>query len=205
MNNCLYTIGYTGFSVDEFLDTLKKQNINVVIDVRSSPYSERYADYNKDSIVNILEHHKIYYRNYAIEFGARQTNSAFYSDEGYLDFEVFAKSEQFLSGMKKICNSVEKGYHVVFLCAEKDPINCHRAILVARAFSNLGYPIVHLLPNGQSKTQQQLEKELLDRYFPSRGQMSIFSDENVTTEEYLRRAYREQNKKIGFRLEDEEG
>ena len=204
MEGSIYTIGYTGFSVEELIATLHRRKINVVIDVRSSPYSERYSDYNKDSIEKALGSHGIHYRNYAHEFGARQENPAFYTNDGYLDFELFAKSEQFLSGVEKIRNSVAKGYHVVFFCAEKEPINCHRTILVARAFSNFGYPIEHLLPGGDTVTQQQIESELLQKFFPRRGQISMFSEENMTDEECLRQAYREQNKRIGYRLGGEE-
>ena len=204
MENTIYTIGYTGFAIEDFIDTLKSHNINVVIDVRSSPYSERYPDYNKNAIEPKLKENGIYYRNYISEFGARQDNVKFYSDEGCLDFVLFAQSEQFLSGVEKIKNSVTKGYNIVLLCAEKEPIQCHRTILVARAFSDLGYNIVHLMPGNQTKTQKQIEQELLNKYFPNRGQMTLFTSSVMSDEECLVEAYKIQNKKIGYKLEGEE-
>jgi hypothetical protein len=135
---------------------------------------------------------------------ARQENVNFYSEEGCLDFELFAQSEQFLSGVEKIKNSVEKGYNIVLLCAEKEPIQCHRTILVARAFSDLGYKIIHLMPDNQTKTQKQIEQELLNKYFPNRGKMTLFSTSVMSDEECLVEAYKIQNKKIGYRLEGEE-
>ena len=136
MNNIIYTIGYTGFSAYEFINVLRDREINVVIDVRSTPYSERYPDYNKENLERVLKSNQIYYRNYIKEFGARQDNRNFYSSEGYLDFEVFSKSEQFLSGVEKIENSVAKGYKIVLLCAEKKPIQCHRTIWWPGHFTN---------------------------------------------------------------------
>lgn len=204
MNNTIYTIGYTGFSKEEFIDILKGKGINVVIDVRSTPYSERYPDYNKENLEKILKSNKIYYRNYVKEFGARQDNMDFYSADGYLDFEIFSRSEQFLSGVEKIRNSVAKGYEIVLLCAEKNPIQCHRTILVARAFHKLGYDVIHLLPGGDTITHKEIEKKLLDKYFPDRGQIDMFATHIMTDEECLSKAYKIQNEKIGYRLEGEE-
>ena len=205
MSNTLYTIGYTGFTVEEFITTLKHYGINVVIDVRSSPYSERYADYNKDNIEKVLKEHGIYYRNYVSEFGARQDDARFYADDGILDFELFAQSERFKSGVCKIQNSLEKGYRIVLMCAEKNPVQCHRTILVARAFSDRGYSVLHLLPEQKAITQEQIELELLNKYFPNRGQISLFSSCNMSDEECLIEAYKIQNKKIGYKVEGEEG
>lgn len=204
MKKIIYTIGYTGFSVDEFVELLKQKRINVVIDVRSTPYSERYSEYNKDNIEKVLKENSIYYRNYISEFGARQESPEFYTSDGYLDFELFSKSKQFHVGVNKICNSIDKGYNIVILCAEKNPIQCHRTILVARAFSDLGYDIIHLMPNNQTMTQKQVESELLNKYFPNRGQISIFSNCNMTDEECLREAYKIQNQKIGYRMDGED-
>ena len=204
MKKLIYTIGYTGFAVNEFIELLKQKNINVVIDVRSTPYSERYAEYNKESLEKVLKENRIYYRNYVSEFGARQDSPEFYSSEGYLDFELFSKSQQFSNGVNKICNSIEQGYGIVILCAEKKPIQCHRTILVARAFSQLGYDVIHLMPSAQTMSQKQVESELLNKYFPSRGQISLFSECNMTDEECLREAYRMQNKKIGYRMDGED-
>ena len=211
MNNTVYTIGYTGFTIEEFLKTLKDNDINVVIDVRSSPYSERYPDYNKESLSFILKAENIYYRNYASEFGARQDNRSFYSSEGYLDFDLFAKSEQFLSGVKKMKNSIAQGYKIVFLCAEKKPVQCHRAILVARAFHNLGYKVIHFLPENKTATHDDIEDELLLMHCKDADQISIDSlfsniniEETMNKKEYLKTAYRAQNKKIAYRIEEDE-
>ena len=50
--NTIYTIGYTAFPINEFLDVIKHYGIHCVIDVRSSPFSNYYSDYNKDELEN---------------------------------------------------------------------------------------------------------------------------------------------------------
>ena len=200
----IYTIGYTGFTREELVKQLAMRNINVLVDVRSSPMSERYPDFNRPELSEYLLANGIIYRNYAEEFGARQDDSRFYTDDGYLDFKKFAQSERFLGGIEKILRSAGKKYRFVLMCAEKDPINCHRAILVARAFYERGCKIIHILPQNREITQADIERELLDKYFPRRAQISFDDmDGAITEEELIDRAYNEQAKKIAYRPEEE--
>ncbi|MDE6585515.1 MAG: DUF488 domain-containing protein [Clostridia bacterium] len=200
----IYTIGYTGFTRDEMLQELINRNINALIDVRSSPFSERYPDYNKVEFAEFLKLNGIVYRNYSVEFGARQDAPEYYTSDGYLDFNKFAASKKFIDGVNKIISSAQQNYKFVLMCAEKDPITCHRTILVAKAFYERGCHIIHILPNHKEKTQKDIERELLDKYFPRRDQIS-FDDMNSFTseEEYISKAYTEQAKKIAYRKEDE--
>ena len=176
MIDIIYTIGYSGFKIDDFVKTLKENGVSVVIDVRSLPYSQFHSDYNKE-------------------------NLDFYPN-GYLDFEMFARSEVFLSGFEKIKKSMQKGFVIALMCSEKDPIKCHRTILVARAFHNAGYKVIHLLPEGQKITQEEIEERLLNMFFPDRGQINMFAP-MLSTEEYIDEAYKKQNASIGYSIEGE--
>ena len=197
----VYTIGYAGFSPEKFLAALRDRQVSVLVDVRSTPFSQHFPDYNQDRLAAVLKQNGLYYRNYAKEFGARQEDLGLYHPDGYLDFERFAQSDAFQSGVQKLCRSMEQGYTFALMCAEKRPITCHRAILVARAFSGLGYPVLHLLPGGETQSPQEMEQELLELYFPDRDQGSLF-DGFLEESVLLNRAYRLQNAKIGFRKEN---
>ena len=195
----LYTIGYAGFpSTQDFLNALKQYGVQILVDVRSSPFSAYYADYNKDVLGEFLKENGILYFNYAKQFGARQEDNAFYR-KGRLDFDVFSHSEQFLDGVRKIdaSNAV-----VAFMCAEKKPSECHRTILVAKAFSDRGQQVTHILSNGESMTQRDVDLELLETYFPDRAQASLFEETDKPEEEYIAEAYRLRNDEIGFKWED---
>ena len=195
----LLTIGYAGFpDVKDFLLTLKKNEIQILIDVRSTPYSAYFESYNKDNLSLFLRAHDIYYANFARQFGARQDNRSFYKN-GRLDFESFSQSDQFLEGVSKV---EESNAVIVFMCAEKKPSECHRAILVARAFSDRGHEITHILPDNESLSQHDIEEELLSKYFPNRDQGSLFDSGDLSEKEYIAAAYRHRNDEIGFKLED---
>ena len=87
MVDIIYTIGYAGFSIGAFVDTLRGHGVSALVDVRSSPFSGYHQDYNKDQLERTLHSARIYYRSYAREFGARQPERSYYP-RGYLDFEL---------------------------------------------------------------------------------------------------------------------
>ena len=200
MVKTLYTIGYSCFKINDFINIIKKYKIDSVIDVRSNPNSKFYVDYNRENIENILKKNKIFYRNYAKEFGARQEDSRYYTD-GYLDFKKFAQSKIFLTGEEKLIKSMERDYTFVLMCAEKDPATCHRNIMIARNFYKKGYEIGNIIDNGNIETQENIEKRLLDCYFPDRDQISFF-DISLSKEEMIDEAYQLRNKEIGFKMEN---
>ena len=196
MQTTIYTIGYSGFTRNEFVRTAAGLGIDTVIDVRSNPHSHHSPEYNCTEMEDRLKTDGIRYRNYAEEFGARQENRAFYSDDGILDFEVFSASEQFLRGVEKVIGAMEKGSRIALMCKEEQPIDCHRAILVARAFHDRGYCVQHICPDG-ILTQEELEIQLLNRYFPDRARHPSPYD-GKTDAVLLQEAYRLRNRDIGY-------
>lgn len=198
MEYTIYTIGYAGFSKDAFIEELKKYGISVLVDVRSSPFSSYHQEYNRDLLEPVLKSNKIYYRNYAKEFGARQDDAKLYSPAGYLDFEKVAKSDHFQSGLLRLCNSMKQGYIPALMCAEKNPLDCHRAILVSRAFHEQGCNVIHILPENKSCSQDDLNEALLEKYFPNRDQISMFG--NSEEDDLIKEAYKKRNSEIGYRM-----
>ena len=194
----IYSIGYAGLPMDHFLTALQDHGISVVLDVRSTPYSRRFPAYNREALADTLRKHSNLYRHYPQSFGARQDDPSLYHPAGYLDFAHFAASIPFQEGIQKVCSGMDLGYVFCVLCAERDPLTCHRTILVTRAFSQLGYNVVHILPYREVQTQADIERRLLDKYFPGRGQTSLFGGKSDAAD-LLDEAYRRQNAAIGYR------
>jgi len=197
----LYTIGYSGFSVPDFIDVLKRYRINVIIDVRSTPFSSYFSAYNKEHLERLLKSHHIYYRNYAKEFGAQQIERRFYTAQGYLDFELFTASDIYHHGYQKIEDGLKQEYVFAFMCAEKDPMDCHRSIMVSKTFNDHGYSVLHLLPAKNPVSQVDIEERLLDKYFPDRDQLSLLSEQKDENE-LITEAYRKRNAEIGYHIEE---
>lgn len=202
--NTVYTIGYTSFDIQKFIEVLKKYKISCLIDVRSTPKSSYYKDFDDSNLMPLLKSNGIIYRNYREEFGARQENKEFYSSKGFLDFNVFSQSKQFNDGIDKIRKAQDMGYTICLMCAEKDPINCHRTILIARNLDKKGFYVKHILATEDLCKQCDIDKRLLEKYCPNRSQISLFNENNLTDEESIEKAYRLKNEEIGFRMEEEE-
>lgn len=183
----IYTIGYAGTSLDRFISILKTKNVDLLIDVRSIPKSQYFYQFNNTNLSKVLSNEHIKFENWKQEFGARQDNLDFYTNE-ILDYKKFAKSEQFKNGLAKIQYLVNQNKIICLMCAEIDPVNCHRAILCSKELSNLGLKIEHIIAkrNGETifESQSEFESRLLE----------------LTKVNNLDEAYRKQNKKIGYKL-----
>lgn len=194
----LYTIGHSTLPEGRFIELLEHFRIEYLLDVRSTPYSRYVPQYNKDTIENVLRGAGIQYAHMGKHFGARQENKAFYNAEGYLDFERFRESAQFKAGLNNVKKGLEK-HNIALMCTEKNPIDCHRAIMVARGFELDGTQVMHILHDSTAITQEEFNQQLLNRYFPDRDQISMFQEEEKQQEDLLVLAYRKRNKKIGYR------
>lgn len=202
----VYTIGHSVRSIDAFLKLLNRFEINCVIDVRSVPFSQYAPQYNMFELKNTLSSNGIEYLFMGNEFGAMQTNFRLYDSDGLLNFEKVMQSEQFQTGVKRVKEKIEQGFNLVFMCMEKDPMDCHRSILVGRAFHEEKYHVLNIMENGYIQSQEKLIKRLLKHYFSKSYQTTIFDyldlEQNQKEAELIREVYRLRNKDIGYKLEE---
>lgn len=201
----LYTIGHSVHSINQFIGLLKKHAIDCVIDVRSTPYSKFTPQYNINEIKTILRNNKMFYIFMGEEFGARRSEKSLYDYNGLLDFERVIKCNLFQLGVERVKNGLDKGYNIALMCTEKDPIDCHRSILVGRAFNDENFDVLNIHEDGSTETQSELKERLLDFYFPNRNQTSIFDVLEVEKDkkELIQESYRLRNKDIAYKLEKE--
>lgn len=166
------------------------------------PYSKYAVQYNKETIAQDLKKNKIEYIFMGKYFGARQEDLSLYTKNHILDFEKTRTSDNFQKGLQNVIQGMKKGNRIALMCTEKEPLDCHRAILVGNAFFLEGIRVQHILPDGSLKEHEKINKELLELYYPNRNQKSIFlsTDSYETEEEYLINAYRKRNSEIGYRL-----
>ncbi|MGN1350189.1 MAG: DUF488 family protein [Anaerovoracaceae bacterium] len=200
----LFTIGHSQHEIDYFMKLLKKYHIDSVCDVRSIPYSKYAGQYNRENIEKTIARSGMQYAFMGASFGARPAEKALYCEEGCLDFERVRKSEGFLRGFHHVMQGLQQGRNIALMCTEKDPFDCHRAILVSRAFALAGVEVNHILADGTLQHQNQLNERLMNRYFPQRDQISFWDYMNKTEPaDDLSRAYQLRNKEIGYRLKNE--
>lgn len=202
----IFSIGHSNHEAQRLISLLQQHGVDLVLDVRSSPWSKRYPQFNQEELSRSLRDIRIGYEHYGMWFGARQTDEDFYTPAGWLNYSWFTASSIFKEGMRQLDIQLEKGKTPALLCAEKDPFDCHRAIMVSRALSLCGYEIKHILADGTIQTQEELDLRLLDKYFPKRNEVSIFDliDGETDPEKQLADAYLKRNEAIAWRLENPE-
>ena len=157
----------------------------------------------QEQSIKRLKEEGIVYRNYNKEFGARQ-KEANYFPNGYLDFLLFSKSEIFQYGLDRTSKAIPMGFNFVLMCSEKDPLTCHRSIMVAREFHRNGFTVKHILADGSISSQDEIEKRLVDMYYPNRNQIS-FLEPSLPWCKMVENSYQFHNQKIGYKLELIEG
>ena len=192
MNNVIYTIGYSSFSMEKFIDILKRYKITALVDVRSQPYSRFKPEFNFDNLKKELHKHNIAYVFLGEECGARVNDSTCYVN-GKVNYDLVARTKRFKKGLARIKKGM-KQYTIVLMCAEKDPIDCHRTILISRHLQLLGILIKHILSDGTLEDHMMTEKRLL-KLFKLDSPNLFFSKDQL-----LNNAYSLQGEKIAYEV-----
>ena len=190
----IYTVGYSKFEIADFIDTLKRFQISAVADVRSVPFSKFKPDFNKEVLKSELNKHGIKYVFLGDFCGARIDDKSCYI-EGKVDFSLVAKTKKFQEGLTRILQG-SKEYNIVIMCAEKDPITCHRTILVSRELSKKGMEIKHIYPDNTTELHNDLEYRLMKMFGLHQLDITMRSQE-----ERLNEAYKKQGDKISYESE----
>lgn len=192
MTNTLFTIGYSDRTIDNFIALLKQHKITALGDVRSTPYSSRNPQFNRESLKNTLKSHSIGYVFLGEELGARPSDRSCFID-GKVVYQKIASSVLFKAGLERIEIGVQKGYVLALMCAEKDPLACHRSILICRNLRDRLINIRHIIDHDTTETQAELEERLI-------AQLKLYLDlfGASDTNALIERAYEIQGDRIAY-------
>ena len=149
----IYTVGHSNHSIDKFLGLISGKGITAIADVRSRPFSRRFPQFNQERVAGVLSEHGIAYAFLGKELGARSEDESCYED-GQVRYQRLAAAPLFAQGIDRVLTGAEK-FRVALMCAEKEPLDCHRTLLVSRALEQRGASIAHILADGNVETQAQ--------------------------------------------------
>ncbi len=168
----IFTIGHSTHPFDLFIKLLKNYNIEVLVDVRSNPYSTFSPQFDKNNIKKAVEDSGIKYLYFGKELGGRPKEKEFYDSKGHINYTRLSKSSIFLKGIYRL----EKGLHqyrIAIMCSEEDPSNCHRTLLVGRVLIENGFAINHIRGNGELERQEKLS-DAIEGVHSKNQQLSLF-------------------------------
>ncbi len=184
----LYTIGHSTLSAEQFFEILARHKIEVLLDVRSQPYSRYVPQFNREGLEGALSEASIRYQFLGREFGARSLDPNAYSEDGRVQYSAIRATNAFEQRLIEVSKAAEVGQRQALLCTEADPADCHRAVLVAHAFSESGIRVVHIHSDGRVEEHQ----DFLERVS---GPPDLFSSSD---EERFARALAQRERAIAY-------
>ena len=181
----IYTIGHSTHEIENWISLLKRHWIDAVADVRSVPYSRWQPQFNRENLIDSLRMHGIAYVFLGKELGARTDDPDCYED-GRVKYRLLARTKLFGEGIERVRNG-SRHQNIALMCAEKDPLDCHRTILVARELVRAGSDVAHILDDGRVETHGVLMKRLLEQVGADRQPDLFLTEEQLMDEAYAMR------------------
>ncbi len=175
----IFTIGHSNHLLEKLLELLKQHQIEVVVDVRSSPYSQYASHFNKEAFQRSLRAQAIDYLFLGDIIGGRPEGQEFYDEKGYVLYDRLAQSPKFQQRITRLLEVIQS-YRAVLFCSEEDPTNCHRRLLIGRVLCERGVRVLHIRGDERIQSEAEIAKE--EEFRKTMGQMSLFDEEE--TEEW---------------------
>jgi uncharacterized protein (DUF488 family) len=187
----LYTIGHSNHPIDRFIALLQQHGIDAVADVRSTPYSRFNPQFRKERLQAALADAGVRYVFLGDELGARSKDPACYDESGRVSYARLAATDLFRRGIERLLTGMQK-HRIALMCAEREPLDCHRTILVARELERAGVSITHILADGSLEPHRHAMERLASNL--KLAETDLFR----TPDELIEDAYDKQGSQIAY-------
>jgi uncharacterized protein (DUF488 family) len=154
----LFTIGHSNHPIDRFVALLKGAGVTAIADVRSQPFSRRYPWFSAGALRERLEAEGIAYVPMGDALGGRPRDPTLLRD-GVADYHAMAATPEFRAGIDRVIDGTLR-FRVCLMCAEREPLECHRCLLVAPAFAERGLRVGHVLADGSIVPHAEIAQRL---------------------------------------------
>ena len=172
----VFTVGHSTHAMNDFVGLVRRHDITAIADVRSVPFSRFNPQFNRDPLSRSLRVHGIEYVFLGRELGARPDDRSCY-ENGRVQYDRLARTQLFRAGLERVLAGAEK-HRIALMCSEKEPLECHRTLLVARALDEHGVDIQHILDGGSLEPHAAA----MDRL---RAMFGLANDELLRTRDML--------------------
>ena len=223
--NPVFTIGHSNHEPEEFLTLLQRHGVDVVVDVRSAPYSRYLPHFNKEHLAETLKQAAIRYSFKGKELGGQPADRAYYDDEGRVVYDRLAATAAFKGGIEYILDTAavhpstrsepapystqridtirgrtaaSPAQRLALMCSEKEPLDCHRTLMVAQSLAARGVDVAHIHADGNLETHTDALNRLLDKFkLPHNG--DLFRSREAVIDDAVER----QTQRVGARWQDQ--
>ena len=175
----ILTVGHSNHPPEAFVNLLVRHGVDEVADVRSAPYSRYTPHFNHEPLQRILDDIGIAYTYLGGELGGRPADRSCYDADGRVQYDRVAETDLFDDGIRRVIRAADERC-VALLCTEKEPLECHRTLLVARALADRGVAVAHILAGGSLEDHAAAMGRLIDTHkLPPHGDMFRSRDDVI--------------------------
>lgn len=167
----LYTIGHSRHTIDAFIDLARRHGISLIVDVRGQPYSRFNPQYNRERFRDALAEHGIDYSWLGDRLSGRPTKAEFYGTDGKVMWDELSRWPALHEGLAKVLGRAASE-RLALVCAEEDPMRCHRRFLLTPPLAELGARVLHIRGDGSLQTEEELPGA--DELAAVSGQFNLF-------------------------------
>ena len=188
----VFTVGHSNHPPETFMGLLKRHDVHEVVDVRSSPYSRYTAHFNREVLEDLLGGANIGYEWLGGILGGRPADMSCYDAHGQVLYDQVAQRDWFDDGIRTVVRHADER-RIALMCAEKDPLDCHRTLLVAKALADQDIDVQHILDAGSLESHDEAMDRLLGIF-----KLSTEGDWFSTREDFIADAVARQAKKKAY-------
>ena len=154
----IYTIGHSNHPIERFLELLERHAIEVLVDIRSNPFSRFSRHFSHDPLKIAIQNSGLKYLYLGKELGGKPKEAEFYDPDGHIDYARIAQSDGFAEGLDRLVAGSER-YRCAIMCSEENPIECHRRRLVGPVLVQRGLELKHIRGNGEIELERELGED----------------------------------------------
>lgn len=186
----IYTIGHSIHSVEDFISLLKGFGVSAIADVRSAPYSRFQPQFNRETLSAMLFSHGIEYVFLGDQIGGRSNDSEDFENNRVVYSRLKSKPS-FQAGINRVISG-SLNFSLALMCSEKEPLECHRTLLISQTLQQAGQEVAHIHSDGSLEFHAETMARLLKLF--KLDEPDLFRTEIELLEEALLR----QELKVAF-------
>jgi len=196
----ILTIGHSNLELAEFLKVLVTHQVKSLCDVRSRPGSFRFPQFNREPLEACLAIAGIHYEFMGEPLGGRPSDPRAYHADGVVNYEARRRAADFRAGIDRALE-LSRASNIALMCAEEDPLECHRFLMICPALLERGVTPSHIRRAGELESQREAEDRLLKLHdLGAFDSGSLFASERGAA---IQDALRLQAKEFAFRASAE--
>jgi uncharacterized protein (DUF488 family) len=153
-----FTVGHSNHEIEVWISLLRQHGIEVVVDVRSSPYSKYVPQFDRELMQRSLENAGIRYLYFGAELGGRPSNPDYYDAAGHVLYSRLRADDSFQAAIARLETGMER-FRVALVCGEENPANCHRRLLIGRVLTGRGHTMLHVRGDGRLEPDEEVATE----------------------------------------------